>query len=93
MADINLAAVNVSSGVNEHGEGFLTVAASSADGTILIGQLSPTEVRGMALQWLEIAEAAEQDAAVLRCIRKLQLPDKLAGAVIQELRSGRNHEQ
>lgn len=29
------------------------------------GQLTPDEVRGMALQWLEVAAAAEADALVL----------------------------
>lgn len=89
MAGHDLRSVDLTSGVNGDGEGFVTVAASSPDGTILIGQLSPTEVRGMALQWLEVAEAAEQDAAVLRCIRKLGIKDELAAMVITELRNSR----
>ena len=89
MSDHDLRSIDLTSGVNESGEGFITVAASSPDGTILIGQLPPTEVRQMALAWLEAAEAAEQDAAVLRTMRKLELPDHLAGMVITELRESR----
>jgi hypothetical protein len=84
-----LAGVFVTSGVNEAGAGFLTVAAHGTDGTIMVGQLAPAEVRAMALAWLESAEAAEQDAAVLRVIRHLDLPDGFAGAVITELRNSR----
>ena len=91
MSETDLGSVFVTSGVNDAGQGFCTVAAHSRDdGIILLGQLTPTEVRAMAMAWLESAEAAEQDAAVLRCVRKLDLPDKLAGAVIMELRDNRH---
>lgn len=85
----DLGNINVTSGVNDDGEGFLTVSAHGTKRTILVGQLSPTEVRAMAMAWLESAEGAEQDAAALRVIRKLDLPDNLAGAIVQELRSSR----
>jgi hypothetical protein len=42
------------------------------------------------MQWLESAEAAEQDAAMLRTIRKLALDDQLAAMVIRELRESRH---
>jgi hypothetical protein len=90
MSDSTLTAINMTSGVNERGEGFVTVAAHGASGTILVGQQSPPEVRAHALALLEAAEAAEQDAAVLRVIRALELPDELAGAVITELRESRD---
>ena len=89
-AGTELEGIYVTSGVNGKGEGFCTVSAHAASGIILVGQLPPKEVRTMALQWLESAEAAEQDAAVLRVVRKLDLPDNLAGAVIIELRSSRD---
>ena len=54
-----------------------------------LGQLTPDEARTMALHWLEVAEAADQDAAVVRLIRKMELPDELAGAIVTELREGR----
>lgn len=85
----DLTGVFINSGVNDQGEGFCAVQATSATGTILHGQLTPTEVRRMALDWLESAEAAEQDAAVLRVVRNLDLPDNFAGAVITELREHR----
>lgn len=90
MAEVELGSVYVTSGVNERGAGFCSIAAHSRTGAvILLGQLDPAEVRQMALAWLEAAEAADQDAAVLRCIRKLELPEQLAGAVIAELRASR----
>lgn len=87
--DDDLAGIFITNGVNEAGEPFLTVACHTSGGRITLGQLGPAEVRRMALNWLGAAEAAEQDAAVLRCIRKLELPDVLAGAVITELRQSR----
>lgn len=90
MSEDDLASIDVRSGVNEQGDGFVTVVArGQRDDRVLLGQLTPIEVRAMALAWLESAEAAEQDAAVLRCIRKLGLPDELAGAVVAELRDSR----
>jgi hypothetical protein len=90
MSNDDLAEVTITNGVNERGVGFCTVVARNPRGTImLMGQLTPTEVRQHAMAYLEAAEAAEQDAAVLRCVRKLELPDELAGAVIAELRDSR----
>jgi hypothetical protein len=88
--DGDLADVHVTSGVNDRLEGFVVVTATSGSGRFLVGQLEPDVVRGMALQWLEAAEAAEQDAAVMRVLRKLELPDELAGAVVVELRNSRS---
>lgn len=89
MAADDLVSIDVRSGVNERGEGFCTIVATTGDGRMILGQLDPTTVRRMAMDWLESAEAAEQDAAVLRCVRKLELPDELAGAVVAELRNSR----
>jgi hypothetical protein len=89
VADVELTGIFMTSGVNDAGEGFVTVAAHGAGGVVLLGQLDPAAVRQHALAYLESAEAAEQDAAVLRCTRKLDLPDNLAGAIIHELRSSR----
>jgi hypothetical protein len=90
MAKDDLAGINMTNGVNEKGEPFVTIAVSNQDGDIWLGQLSPDEVRNHALAYLAVAEAAEQDAAVLRCIRKLELPDDLAGAIVIELRNSRD---
>ena len=90
MSKNDIESINITSGVNEKCVGFCTVSVITKDKRIFLGQLSPTKVREMALAWLEAAEAADQDAAVLRCVRKLELPDELAGAVVIELRNNRN---
>jgi hypothetical protein len=90
MSNDDMRSIDVRSGVNERGEPFLTIIATAANKRMIVGQLSPTEVRDMALAWLASAEAAEQDAAVLRCVRKLELPDELAGAIVTELRNSRH---
>jgi hypothetical protein len=89
VSDDDLAGIEVRSGVNDDGEAFCTVVAKTKGGRMLLGQLEPSELRALALQWLETAEAAEQDAALLRCCRKLELPDEFAGAVMTELRNSR----
>jgi hypothetical protein len=88
-----LEGIEVRSGVNDAGNGFCTIVVTAGGGRMLLGQLDPTEVRKMALAWLETAEAAEQDAAVLRLIRKLELPDQIAGLIITELRDSRNQDE
>lgn len=90
MSSTELSSINMVNGVNGRGEPFVSVSALGADGTILLGQLSPDEIREHALAYLAAAEAAEQDAATLRCIRKLELPEQLAGAIITELRESRS---
>lgn len=90
MAKDDLAGIEVRSGVNEAGAGFLTIVVTTGDGRMILGQLDPAAVRRMAMDWLASAEAAEQDAAVLRCLRKLKLPDELAGAIVVELRNSRS---
>lgn len=85
----DIESVEVRSGVNEEGEGFCHLIVQ-IDGRLHMGQLPPALMRSMAMDWLQAAEAAEQDAAVFRCIRKLQLPDEMAGAVIAEMRDSRD---
>lgn len=92
MSADDLAEVNLTNGVNEKGEPFITVTARTQSGRFIVGQIDPAEARQMALAWLEVAEAAEQDAAVLRCIRKLELPEQLAGAIVVELRNSRDEQ-
>jgi hypothetical protein len=86
---MDLARIDMVSGVNERGAGFVTVSATSKDRQVMLGQLDPSECRAHGLRYLEVAEAAEQDAAVLRVIRTIGLPDELAGAVVVELRKMR----
>lgn len=86
---VDLKSIFITSGVNESGDAFLTVAAHSASGDILLGQLDPSAVRQMALHWLEAAEAAEHDAAAWRTIKRLGLPIELAASIVTELRNTR----
>lgn len=88
-----LESINLSSGVSAFtGEGFCAI---HIDGFVnknpvrLRGQLNPTEVRGLALAWLEGSEAAESDAAVRAVFVKLGLPDEVWGRFIIELRKER----
>lgn len=90
MSASDLDGIEMRNGVNERGEPFITVIARSRSGAMWLGQLTPQEARDHAMAYLATAEAAEQDAAVLRCVRKLDLPDELAGMVISELRDSRD---
>jgi hypothetical protein len=45
--------------------GFIQVRAVAENDDVMTGQLSPDDVRKMALQWLSVAEAAEQDRIVM----------------------------
>lgn len=86
-----LAHVDIESGVSLFtGEGFCTVTAAAADDdTVLRGQLTPAEVRDMALAWLTAAEAAEHDAAVFAELGSLGLDDEVRAAFIRALRERR----
>lgn len=85
-----LSDITMINGVNESGQGFVTVTAISEDKQIMVGQLSPDECRVHAMAYLAVAEAAEQDAATLRTVRKLGLDDKLAAFIVNELRESRS---
>jgi hypothetical protein len=95
---MDLANIEIRSGVNEDGEPFCTVVATSSDGRIMLGQMTPDEVRQHGLGYLEAAEGADQDAAVLRVMRRLGQggdlghdgAEQFAAAVVMELRGMRN---
>lgn len=86
-----LSDVFISSGVSAFtGKPFCLVEAVSTSGDRWTGQLSPKEVRTMALHWLEAAEAAEHDAAVrAELVEELGLGDHAAAAFIAALRERR----
>lgn len=86
---LDAASSEVEGGVTEHGVPFCKFRVTATDGTIVLGQLSPADLRARGIGDLECAEAAEQDAAVWRVIRKLELPEQIAGLVIRELRESR----
>lgn len=67
----DLSSVEVESGVNEQNVGFLMVRAVGRRGDAVVqltGQMTPDEVRGMALDWLVGADAAEIDAAIIKAL-------------------------
>lgn len=93
----DLAGIHVDSGVSaKTGQPFLTVRATgqrASDGEkiVLVGQLDPAEVRTMALHWLEAAEAAETDAALLDHMTvDLGLPLEVVGQFVAALRARRD---
>lgn len=85
-----LVSIETESGVTEEGKAFCSIRCLGEDlQTSVIGQLPPDILRQMAMQFLESAEAADQDAATWRVMKKLDLPEAVAGMVITELRSNR----
>ena len=89
MAADDIHNIESRSGVNDKDQGFITVVVTTGDGRMLLGQLDPATTRQLGMQFLEAAEAADQDAAVMRVIHKLELPEELAGAIVAELRDSR----
>ena len=72
--------------------GFVTVRAEDVNGGELVGQLDVEAVRTMALQFLQVAEAAEQDAIIFRMLTRDvgSTPDQAAAFVtkMREERAG-----
>jgi hypothetical protein len=70
--------------------GFVTVKATAPGGDVMEGQLDPDEVRKMALQWLAVAEAAEQDRIVMTMMtRDVGLSPEVAVNFIAKMREER----
>jgi hypothetical protein len=92
----DLAGIDVEDGVSAaDGLPFCLVRATATTGDVLVGQLRPAEVRAMALQWLEAAEAATCDAGVahMLAVANADLPDEqrqeLVGSALVFLRQAR----
>ena len=75
----------VESGVTKEGKPFCVVSVNGE----VIGQISPDEVRMMALGWLQAAEAAEGDAAVFLGMKEIGIDLMTIGAFISDLREMR----
>jgi hypothetical protein len=72
--------------------GFVQVQAQGTDGTYLTGQVSPAEMRQMALHWLEIAEAADQDRIVMTMLtRDVGIDEDTAAGFIMSMRNERDN--
>ena len=76
----------IESGVNQEGMPFCRVSLHNEP----LGQLTPDEVRNMALAWLQAAEAAESDSAVFTELRAIGLDISACAAFIGELRDRRS---
>jgi hypothetical protein len=91
-----LTRVEVTSGTADDGDnhfrGFVTVRALAEDGSFMVGQLDPADVRQMAMQFLECAEAAEQDALVFLILtEKVGVPVNIVAQVVMDMRKARGH--
>ena len=90
---IKLRSLQMVNGINPQGEPFITVTAQGSDNTLMLGQLSPDEVRAHAHALLACAEAAEQDAATLATLVDLledqEMAQHLAARIITTLRDRR----
>ena len=90
MGSKDLTELHVSSGVNEEGVPFVHIFARSGK-EIFMGQQTPQEIRGIAMQWIEAAEAAMQDAIVFKMLRDdLEMPLSTIGGFIQRMREMRD---
>ncbi len=70
--------------------GFVTVRAVAEDGSIMAGQLEPDEVRQMALSFLSVAEAADQDALIFRVMTKnIGAPAEVVAGLVMDMRKER----
>lgn len=87
MSSGDLKDIFITSGVNERFEGFLTVSINGGD---LLGQLSPKQVRAMALQWLEAAEAAESDSLIFKVGKSFGIETELCAALVAKMREFRD---
>jgi hypothetical protein len=71
--------------------GFVTIRALADDGSFLTGQLDPDEVRAMALRFLEVAEAADQDRIVFHMlVHDIGLGTDQAAAFVMNMREQRS---
>jgi hypothetical protein len=71
--------------------GFVTIRATAENGDVMVGQLDPGEVRAMALRFLEVAEAADQDRIVFTMLtRDMDVPRDTAAVFIRAMREERD---
>lgn len=88
---LTLESVNVESGVSAFdGKAFCRIEAKATNGDVMIGQLSPEEMRAMALAWIEASDASVYDAIMLDVLRnEVGLDDEAAGNFLVEMRNRR----
>lgn len=90
---IELTSIDMVSGLSPEGKPFVTITATGSDRTLMLGQLSPEEVRAHAHAYLAAAEAADQDAAVMATLLELfedrGMAEQMAARIITTLRERR----
>jgi hypothetical protein len=89
MNSLNMVSGTAMDGPEEF-RGFVTITAESGNDDVMTGQLDPGEVRDLAMQFLEVAEAAEQDRIVMTMLtRDVGLPVEVAINFIAKMREER----
>ena len=87
MSDVEKGAeITIVSGVSLFTGG--PFCAVSIDGR-RVGQLTPSEVRAMAMSWLSAAESAEHDAAMVAVLKSMDFDTEHCAAALQLLRAER----
>jgi hypothetical protein len=85
-----LRSIDVVSGVNDDGDGFVTVTATDQNRGMMVGQLPPDTLRELAMNFLACAEASETDAIVYRLLRdKFGLDMEIVGLFVSDMRNMR----
>ena len=87
MSKDDIGSIDVQSGVNDKGTGFIHIIVKTEDDRIIMAQMSPKELRDLALRFLEAAEAAETDAIIYRLLQnKFKLDIPAVAMFISEIR-------
>src|SRR5215831_12481048 len=91
-----LASIHIQSGLRETSQGsndfrgFCTIFCTATDGSRVLGQLDPQEVRKMALNFLGAAESAVQDAIVMNMmVRDVGAEPSLGASLVTKMRDER----
>ena len=85
-----LVTLELTSGMNQEGQGIVTIAAVAEDGRIFKGQLEPSLVRGLGQTCFTVAEAADSDAIVFSLLqRKFELDIPSTVSFINDIREAR----
>jgi len=83
--------IQVLSGVNIEGKPFCSVQINNG---ALQGQMTPDELRGMALQWMQVAADAEADALLFRFFsEEIGLEFQQTGSLLVRMREFRDKNQ
>lgn len=82
-----LAGLEVISGTSGFtGQPFITVRAVAADGTIMFGQLDTATCERQGVIFLQVAEAARHDAALVAMLTDAGMNDQQVGALLLDWR-------